>query len=136
MFLGNIIKAYAAGLGGLEHIMIAAPKDRKVTTIRSVGICAGSGADVLKNCDADLLVTGEMTHHVALALTMKGKVVVTVFHSNSERRFLKKRLQPQLLAQLEKEGVKHPEVLVSEADADPFEIWDVKKMPGWAFGKE
>ncbi|KHE80988.1 hypothetical protein GE21DRAFT_10113 [Neurospora crassa] len=136
VYLGNIIKAYAEGLGGLNHIMIAAPKDKKVTTIRSVGICAGSGADVLKNCDADMIVTGEMTHHYALALTMKGKVVMTVFHSNSERKFLKKRLQPQLQAQLEKEGVKHPEVLVSEEDADPFEIWDVRKMPAWAFGKD
>lgn len=93
--------------------------------IRSVAVCAGSGSDVLKDAEADLIVTGEMTHHVALRLTMLGKCVLTVFHSNSERGFLKEVLRPQLEGVLRKEDG-DAEVLVSEEDGDPFEIWEVK----------
>lgn len=73
--------------------------------------------------EADLIVTGEMSHHVALRLTMLGKTVLTVFHSNSERGFLREVLQPQLLEVLGKED-KGVEVVVSEEDGDPFEIWE------------
>ncbi|KAK0625296.1 GTP cyclohydrolase 1 type 2/Nif3 [Bombardia bombarda] len=131
--LGAIVQAYAEGLGGLRYVMVARPKasagePEHVMPISSVAICAGSGYDVLKNCKADLFVTGEMTHHSALKLTMEGKYVITVFHSNSERRFLKKRLQPLLQTTLRKEDPV-AEVLVSEEDEDPFEIWDVKNLP-------
>ncbi|KAK3321605.1 GTP cyclohydrolase 1 type 2/Nif3 [Apodospora peruviana] len=142
--LGRIVEAYAEGLGGLRYIMIARPKRHSAAVaakrhpnhkepppaINSVAICAGSGYDVLKDCNADLFVTGEMTHHYALRLTMVGKYVITVFHSNSERKFLKRRLQPQLQAVLRKDDPA-AEVLVSEEDEDPFEIWDVKNMPSF-----
>jgi putative NIF3 family GTP cyclohydrolase 1 type 2 len=138
--IGRIVEAYAHGLGGLRHVMVAYPKQpqdqeqRPPVAVRSVAICAGSGHEVLKDCNADLYVTGEMTHHAALRLTMLGKSVLTVFHSNSERRFLRKVLQPRLLKLLQ-EGGNPAEVLVSEEDADPFEIWDVAKMPEWAYDK-
>ncbi|KAK3384968.1 GTP cyclohydrolase 1 type 2/Nif3 [Podospora didyma] len=137
--LGRIVEAYAAGLGGLRHVMVARPKNSahqdEPNVIKSVAICAGSGYDVLKDCAADLIVTGEITHHSALRLTMLGRCVLTVFHSNSERRFLKTRLQPQLLAILRKEDAE-AQVLVSEEDEDPFEIWDVKNMPPSAYDKK
>lgn len=103
--------------------------------IKSVAICAGSGFDVLKDSDADLFVTGEMSHHAALRLTMLGKCVLTVFHSNSERRFLRKSLLPRLQGILQKEVNGPVDVLVSEEDEDPFEIWDVQKMPDFAYEK-
>ncbi|KAK0713067.1 GTP cyclohydrolase 1 type 2/Nif3 [Lasiosphaeria miniovina] len=134
--LGRIVEAYAEGLGGLRYVMVARPKQSMPHLIRSVAICAGSGYDVLKDCTtADLIVTGEMTHHNALRLTMLGRCVLTVFHSNSERRFLKKRLQPQLHGILASEDAE-TEVLVSEEDEDPFEIWDVKNMPLLAYDKK
>ena len=148
--MGRIIEAYAEGLGGLRYVMVAYPKKHSAAAsptgrtdpprsgppiaIRSVGICAGSGHEVLKDCDADLLVTGEMMHHAALRLTMLGKCVLTVFHSNSERRFLKKRLQPQLQSALRKDA-EAAQVLVSEEDEDPFEVWDVQNMPSFAYDK-
>ncbi len=131
--LGRIVEAYADGLGGLRHIMVARPrKHAEPISIKSVAICPGSGHSVLKDCPADLFVTGEMSHHDALRLVMLGKCVITVFHSNSERRFLKQRLHRQLYDILRQDypGV---EVLLSEQDADPFEIWDVQKMPSWAY---
>ena len=145
--MGRIVEAYARELGGLRYVMIAQPRQSEPAQqqqqqqqqqqrgiIRRVAICAGSGYDVLKNCSADLFVTGEMSHHNALRLTMLGKYVITVFHSNSERGFLKKILQPKLVELLR--GEKGAEVLVSDEDEDPFEIWDVQKMPAWAYDKK
>lgn len=110
--------------------MVARPKD-KPTAIKSVAVCAGSGADVLAGVEADLIVTGEMSHHAALRLTMLGKTVLMVFHSNSERQFLREVLKPQLEKTLSKEAEEweRVEVLVSEEDADPFEILDVENLP-------
>lgn len=134
--IGRIVEAYSSGLGGLRYVMVAYPGPRRrqeqasaPLMIKSVAICAGSGFDVLKDCDADLFVTGEMTHHSALRLTMLGKCVLTVFHSNSERRFLRKSLMPRLKDVLKEKVEGKVEVLVSEEDEDPFEIWDVKDMP-------
>jgi dinuclear metal center YbgI/SA1388 family protein len=115
----DILTEMAKGLGALAYAVVARPK-KPVSQIKSMGICAGSGSGVLKDCDADLLFTGEMTHHDALRATMMGQTVVTVFHSNSERRFLKDRLAPALVDQLGSEDA----VLVSEKDADPYQIWD------------
>ncbi|KUI58238.1 hypothetical protein VP1G_05513 [Cytospora mali] len=121
--------APAEGLGGLKHVMVAAPKQPAVSTrtVRSAAVCAGSGWDVLKSAPVDVLVTGEMTHHNALRATMEGKVVITVFHSNSERAYLKQRMQPALEAELRKADA-GAQVLVSTEDADPFEIWDVESL--------
>ncbi|KUI72276.1 hypothetical protein VM1G_07948 [Cytospora mali] len=125
----EVVRRLAEGLGGLKHVMVAAPKQPAVSTrtVRSAAVCAGSGWDVLKSAPVDVLVTGEMTHHNALRATMEGKVVITVFHSNSERAYLKQRMQPALEAELRKVDA-GAQVLVSTEDADPFEIWDVESL--------
>lgn len=133
--VADVVRRLAAGLGGLRHVMVAAaPPSRhqgqgavSAREVRSAAVCAGSGWDVLKDCDVDVLVTGEMTHHNALRATMEGKVVITVFHSNSERAYLKQRMQPALEAELRKVDT-GAQVLVSTEDADPFEIWDVETL--------
>ena len=123
--LASIVRLYGAELG-LKHVMVARPKTVGADAmIRTVAVCAGSGYGVLKDTDADLIVTGEMSHHDALRLTMLGKCVLTVFHSNSERGFLKAVLRPQLEEVLGREEG-GAEVLVSEEDADPFEIWEAE----------
>ena len=131
--LGRVVQAYAKGLGGLRYLMVARPKHGtkhgtgETIPVRTVALCAGSGYDVLKNCNADVLFTGEMSHHSALKATMEGRCVVTAFHSNSERRFLRDRLQPQLNTLLRK-ITQDAEVIVSTEDEDPFEIWDVRDI--------
>jgi dinuclear metal center YbgI/SA1388 family protein len=121
----TLAAAYANKLG-MASVMVARPSPSSSSAsqgrIRTVALCAGSGYDVLKDTDADLYVTGEMTHHNALRLTMLGKYVLTVFHSNSERGFLREVLQRQLQGRL-REQAPEAEVLVSEEDRDPFEIW-------------
>jgi dinuclear metal center YbgI/SA1388 family protein len=123
--LEQVIKAYAEGLGGQRYLMIARPKG--MTQVSSAAVCPGSGFDVLKSCDTDLIVTGEMTHHNALKAVMQGKCVIAAFHSNSERTFLRERLRPSL-EKLMREKVAEAEVLVSESDEDPFEIVDVHNL--------
>ncbi|KAK4249985.1 GTP cyclohydrolase 1 type 2/Nif3 [Corynascus novoguineensis] len=125
--LDSILQAYAVALR-MRHVVVSRPRtdDKTTTLIRSVAVCAGSGFDVLKDADADLIVTGEMTHHNALRLKMLGKSVLTVFHSNSERGFLREVLQPKLERILREEDAV-TEVLVSDEDEDPFEIWEAKQ---------
>ena len=101
---------------------------------------------MLAGVDADLLFTGELSHHEALAATEKGQCVVTLFHSNTERGFLHGVMREALarclgeewerLRQEVKEGWEgemSPEweeavgdesvlVEVSERDRDPFGI--------------
>lgn len=141
----ELVRRLAAGLGGLRYVMVAAPPPPTTTPtststtaaaadggaasrqVRSAAVCAGSGWGVLKGCPAEVLVTGEMSHHDALRATMEGKVVLAVFHSNSERAYLRQRMQPALRAELERSGVT-ANVLVSEEDRDPYEIWDVQSL--------
>ena len=70
---------------------------------------------------------GETAHHNALLATQRGQTLITVFHSNSERQFLKDRLEPRLRASLRTE-VPGAKVVVSESDKDPFEVVDVHNM--------
>eukprot|EP00939_MAST-03C_sp_MAST-3C-sp1_P001514 g1514.t1 len=89
-------------------------------TIKRVAVCAGSGASVLQGCEADLYVTGEMSHHEVLAANASGASVVLCDHSNTERGYLK-----ELAATIDrmiKEEVRDcdVEVFVSSIDRDPL----------------
>lgn len=127
--LTEIIKRLASQLGGLKHVMVASPVGAQVRTtkVRSFGVCAGSGYDVLKNADVDLLVTGETSHHSALRAIQQGRTLVQVFHSNSERAYLQNVLRPNLQSQL-KAAVPDAEVVVSQFDKDPFTILSVDEL--------
>lgn len=136
--LGEIIARIAFQLK-LPGVSVAAPQsvpasERDQIKISSVGICAGSGS-MLNGLDVDLLFTGELSHHEALAAIENGKCVITTFHSNSERRFLEARLLDQLNAatkveveELGKKGqweeslTKDFTIAASKADRDPFVI--------------
>lgn len=135
--LGTISERIQNMLGNLSGLSIAVPqtvqpKHKPLIKISSVGICAGSGGDLLNGLDVDLLFTGELSHHEALAAIEQGKCVITAFHSNTEREFLKRKMQPALEAEL-KSMAKEEEakefgldgdfqIAVSEVDKDPFEF--------------
>lgn len=126
----DLVRRLAKGLGGLKYVMVAAPRhlDMATLSVRSAAVCAGSGWDILKGCPVDVLVTGETSHHNALRATMEGKIIITVFHSNSERAYLTQRMLPSLTDKL-KAVDPTALVLVSTEDADPFEIWDIDTLP-------
>lgn len=144
--LTHLIERIARGVGNPKGFPVAIPQTRQVEDIqiRSVAICAGSGSSVLRDVDADLLFTGELSHHDALAATEQGRCVVTLFHSNTERGFLHSVLKEKLTTILRREwdrvreevaegedlssewedAVHDEDILVevSERDRDPFGI--------------
>ncbi len=101
----DVIERIGRGLGNPKGFPIAVPQGVSIDSIRvsSVGICAGSGASLLSGLDVDLLFTGELAHHEALAAIEKGQSVITLFHSNTERGFLHSVLRLQLQAAVRKE---------------------------------
>jgi putative NIF3 family GTP cyclohydrolase 1 type 2 len=140
--LPMLLDRIGKGLNNPKGFPIAIPQNATISDIKisSVGICAGSGASLLSNLDVDLLFTGEMSHHEALAAIEKGQVVINLFHSNSERGFLAEVLLEQLEEAVETEWNKAREegtddnelkealaeeefeIAVSEVDRDPYGI--------------
>jgi putative NIF3 family GTP cyclohydrolase 1 type 2 len=139
--LTSVIDRIAKGTGYPGGIPIAIPQGASVDEIkiRTVGVCPGSGSSVLMNGGSipDLLFTGEMSHHEALAAIERGKVVVAIAHSNTERGYLRAVMRGKLEGVLKgewevvrKEGLNSEggevygdaecEVVVSEADRDPY----------------
>ena len=72
---------------------------------------------MLRGADADLLLTGEMSHHEVLDATHNGSNVILVEHSNSERGYLEE-LQPKLHQLFEGKV----NVVISRKDRDPLEV--------------
>lgn len=120
-YLGDPIAISIALPQGLEN------QNPGESVIRSIGICAGSGGSLLNNLDVDLLLTGELSHHEALAATEKGMIVMSLGHSNSERGYLGAVMQGKLLEALQSDwplaDTEKVEVLVSQADRDPYLTW-------------
>ncbi|KAK2738568.1 hypothetical protein FQN57_006991 [Myotisia sp. PD_48] len=128
---------------------VAIPQGKDINSIEvsSLATCPGSGSSVLMKNGlpvADVLLTGEMSHHDALAAIEAGSVVVSLFHSNAERGYLRDVMLEKLMAGLRKAwgealDVEHnhdtnfrmakelfeggvPNVDVSEQDKDPYNI--------------
>jgi dinuclear metal center YbgI/SA1388 family protein len=101
---------------GVGHVLVAGPASGEVTR---VAVCAGSGGDLLDLAirqGAEVVVTGEVRHHDALAAAARGVTVVCALHSNSERVALP-GLAERLRGVLPGLGV-----ALSAADRDPFVV--------------
>jgi len=85
--------------------------------VKSVAVCAGSGAAVLSGVQADLFITGEMSHHDTLNAVHSGTSVILCEHSNTERGFL--AILQQQLQSLFDGAI---EVCLSAQDRDPIEL--------------
>lgn len=104
---------------GLDAVRVA----RANAWVRSVAICAGAGASVIGEAPADLLWTGEMSHHAVLAANARGASVVLCEHTNTERGYLPVLRNKLLLALDEAVGAeKVPEIVISEFDRDPLSV--------------
>lgn len=95
----SIIERIGRGVGRPKGFPVAIPQGASIADINisSIGICAGSGGSLFSGLDVDLLFTGELGHHDALAAIERGQCVVTLFHSNTERGFMHSVLKGQLL---------------------------------------
>jgi putative NIF3 family GTP cyclohydrolase 1 type 2 len=134
--LGDIAKAIRERLGGLSGLFIATPQSTAARQgskipISSFAVCAGSGGSMLNGLDVDLLFTGELSHHEALAVIERGKCVITAFHSNTERRFLRDVMAKSLHGLVAQELAPDAEnfsVDVCDEDRDPFKIVDTRQL--------
>lgn len=109
--LASVIDRIAQGVGNPAGIPVALPQSASLDTmhIRTVGICPGSGSGVLlsgsRSNIPDLLFTGELSHHDALAVIERGSAVVALSHSNTERGYLHAVMRRKLEDALRKEWV-------------------------------
>ncbi|KXJ90125.1 GTP cyclohydrolase 1 type 2/Nif3 [Microdochium bolleyi] len=129
----DLLKRFSKGIGGHRYMMVALPSSYKkdisaIPPISKAAVCAGSGSSVLSSTDAQVLVTGEMSHHDALRHSSLGQIVVTVFHSNSERQYLTQRMKPMLEEALKDSPHANTRIVVSTADSDPFDVIDVESL--------
>ena len=125
--LSKIIDRIARAVGTPKSFSIAIPQDRTIEdmTIRTVATCPGSGSSILMKSGvpvADLLLTGEFSHHDALAAIERGSAVITLFHSNSERGYLKSVMQQKLLDALRVEWTRTREEMAESLDAGSNEM--------------
>ncbi|GES61041.1 NGG1p interacting factor 3 [Aspergillus terreus] len=128
--LTTVVDRIAAGVGYPAGIPIAMPQSCSSAddmTIRTVGVCPGSGSSVLLRPPPggqipDLLFTGELSHHEALAAIERGSAVVALSHSNTERGYLRAVMQEKLTEALRQEWDEEFEVGVSQRDRDPYGI--------------
>jgi putative NIF3 family GTP cyclohydrolase 1 type 2 len=125
--LPSIIDRIGLGLGNPKGFPIAVPQGKNAgeIMIRSIGICAGSGGHLFDQMekngeDVDLLFTGELSHHEALAAIEKGKCVICLFHSNTERGFLHSVLKGQLETTVREE--------VCSQTTAVQDVWEVTRL--------
>jgi len=102
----------------LSHVRLAIGNNHTMDSkVKTIAVCAGSGASVLQGCRSDIYWTGEMSHHEVLDAASKGITVVLCDHSNTERGYLidfQKTLSEKLNNQVK--------IIVSAFDEDPLKI--------------
>ncbi|CAF3400909.1 unnamed protein product [Rotaria socialis] len=107
-------------LTGLKYIRLALANNKTIDSpIKTVAVCAGSGASVFSKArNVDIQLTGELTHHAVLDAVHRGTTVILCDHTNTERGFLNviKKHFEQIW---DSNQVK---LLISERDRDPLEI--------------
>ena len=108
-----LITRIAHAIGLPKGFPVAIPQSANVEdlSIKTVGVCPGSGASVISRYNngqgkLDLVFTGEMSHHDALAITERGGCVISLFHSNSERGYLHGVMKGDLEQKLKQEWEK------------------------------
>jgi len=105
---------------GLSHIRFALANGANLLAeggVKSVGVCAGSGGSVLASAQADLILTGEMSHHEVLDFVHRGVSVILTDHSNTERGY-HSYIREELMKVLDNKV----EILVSNVDRDPLQV--------------
>lgn len=101
---------------GVRSLQVARP-ERAPSSVSCIALAAGAGGSVLRGVDADVLVTGEMSHHDVLATLAAGRSVVLGGHSNTERGYLKV-LQRRLRSAFGKDL----DVRIAASDGDPLTV--------------
>ncbi|KAH8263574.1 hypothetical protein KR044_010815, partial [Drosophila immigrans] len=115
MTIGQLVQALQKHIDNSVHVAYAVEHHSK-SLVRTVGICAGSGGSLLRGVQADVVLTGEMSHHEILDFNHNNTTVLLCNHSNSERGYLKE-FKTLLNERLEGSC----ELFISEKDKDPLQ---------------
>ncbi|XP_060644771.1 NIF3-like protein 1 [Drosophila nasuta] len=115
MTISQLVQTLQEHIQQCVHVAYAVEHHPK-SQVSTVGICAGSGGSLLRGVQADVMITGEMSHHELLDFNHSGTTVLLCNHSNSERGYLKK-LKVLLSERLEGAC----ELFISEKDKDPLQ---------------
>jgi dinuclear metal center YbgI/SA1388 family protein len=89
-------------------------------TVSVLAIGAGSSTGLLNDVEADLIITGEITHHEILHETHRGVSLIVTDHSYTERPFIN-RFIDQFGKLLKKHNAPQIELIKSGADRDPLQ---------------
>jgi putative NIF3 family GTP cyclohydrolase 1 type 2 len=96
----------------LENLRLAGDPQK---VIRTIALCAGAGSSVISGIPTDLYLTGEMSHHHALAAVQEGRVVILCEHTNTERGYLP-ILKARILERAELD------IQLAQTDRDPLTV--------------
>ncbi len=109
---GALVRRVKKGLG-ISSLSAAFPPGLR--EVKRAALCAGAGNQVLRDEErAQVVLTGEMSHHDVLAHLASGRGVILCGHTETERGFL------PVLAERIAERLPGLEVLVSRVDAPPL----------------
>jgi dinuclear metal center YbgI/SA1388 family protein len=78
MSVSSLAKRVGDRLGGVVRVA-------GTGTVSTVAVVPGSGGSFLRGVDADAIVTGDVSHHQARALTASGRSVIDPGHAATER---------------------------------------------------
>ncbi|VDM18231.1 unnamed protein product [Hydatigera taeniaeformis] len=88
--------------------------------VTAIAVCAGSGGSLFSQEPmaqvADLLVTGEASHHEQLEAVARGATIITAGHSVSERSYLPQCLRPWLEREF---APTHVPIDIATTDVEP-----------------
>ena len=77
----------------------------------------------MKDAKADVILTGELSHHETLHFSQNGQIVLLLGHWHSEHGFLEVHFASQLLHELNRQSNgldEHVRVQLSQKDCSPW----------------
>lgn len=92
--IARVKKAY-----DLKTVHVAGNRDK----IYSVGICGGSGTDLIPLCDADCFITGDLKYHTGEEATIYDRLFIDIGHHAEV--IMTKKLKAELESQIDVEIV-------------------------------
>jgi len=91
VMIGDLLWRLRDHLDAATNAFSVATPGNHESTVRTIGLCAGSGGALLEDALAqgcDAFITGEMSHHETLAAVERGCTVILAGHTRTERGYL------------------------------------------------
>jgi len=86
-----------------------------------IAVGAGCCSKILNNVNADIIITGEFSHHEILDENSRGVSVIVTDHSNTERGYIE--VFKERFIDLLKKNNESVKMIVSKMDRDPKSLF-------------